>query len=301
MRKFVPEGSEGDMLIKSENGIALVLTLMILVIITAVVVEFTYGVYTTTSALYNWRDSQRLSFVAKSGISVAVKMISEPTVQSTDLYRYLGRDIPFENVSEGFNGRLIIKAEDENSKFNLNSLRTPESIEGFKRLLNNLNLDENIAARVADWIDTDSNPRLQDSEEGAKNDYMSSVDELLLIKGIDRLTYEKLLPYVTVYNHMGTEDRRVNVNTASIPVIMSLADISKESAETIVNQRELKPFSTPGEAANLGINLPPIFFMADPPKTFRITAVGEENRIRRVIESVIDSSAGNRVKYWREM
>ena len=45
-------------------------TLLALVLITAMVVEFSYGVYTGTNNLYNWRDSQRLSIMAKSGINV---------------------------------------------------------------------------------------------------------------------------------------------------------------------------------------------------------------------------------------
>ena len=44
-----------------QSGMALVITLLALVLITALVVEFSYGVYTSTNALYNWRDSQIFS------------------------------------------------------------------------------------------------------------------------------------------------------------------------------------------------------------------------------------------------
>lgn len=293
--------------VNSEKGMVLVLTLMILALVTAVVVEFAYGVYTTTSELYNWRDSQRLSFVAKSGTSLAVNMISNP-LAGNDLYKYLGRQIPLENVSEGFSGRLIVEAEDENSKFNLNSINkvwssdgTRRAYDSFRRLLGNLGLDENIADKVSYWIDPSKEPGLANSEDVTKSGYMESVSELLLIKGIDRQIYEKLLPYVTVYGYGGTDDSRVNMNTASIPVIMSLADVSKESAETFVNQRELKPFSSVGEASNMGIDLPPDFFTADRPVIFRIKSIGEENKVRRIIESVIRINAGNTIKYWQEM
>jgi len=287
----------------SSEGMVLVLTLMILTLITAMVVEFAYGVYTSTSALYNWRDSQRLSFVAKSGVAMAAKILSDPQTPQSELYKYLGREIPVPNIPEGFNGSFIIKAEDENSKFNLNSLRNDDSVRVFKRLLANLGLDELIAERVADWIDPDSDPRLRDSEEGAKNAFMDSVDELLLIKGIDRQTYEKLLPYVTVYNYIGTDDKRVNVNTASILVIISLADISKESAERLVNQRAHEPFKDLGGAANMGVELPASFFTADAPKNFRVTSVAEENKIKRVIDAVVRIERGSQGKilYWREM
>jgi general secretion pathway protein K len=299
--------------VNSEEGIVLILTLMILAIITAVVVEFAYGVYTTTSELYNWRDSQRLSFVAKSGTFLAVNMISNP-LAGNDLYKYLGREIPLENVSEGFSGRLIVEAEDENSKFNLNSLVAPngqlnsEVCDRFKKLLDILDIDEGIADKIAYWIDPRSEPGMVNSENSTKstnNGFMDSIDELQLINGIDLKTYERLLPYVTVYGYqdntrLNIRDCRVNMNTASVPVIMSLADISRESAQAIVNQRELKPFGSPGEASNINITLPMEFFTADRPVNFHITAIGEENKVRRIIESVIKISGGNTILYWQE-
>jgi len=287
----------------NSEGMALVLTLMILTLITAMVVEFAYGVYTSTSALYNWRDSQRLSFVAKSGVVMAVNTISGAPY--SELYRYLGREIPVPGIPEGFNGSFVIRAEDENSRFNLNSLRNADSMKEFKRLLANLGLDELIAERVADWIDPDSDPWLRDSEEGTKNAFMDSVDELLLIKGIDRQTYEKLSPYVTVYGFVGMEDRRININTAAIPVIMSFNEnITKEMAERLVRSRELEPFTTPGDLVNAGfaVNLSPDIITTDFPRNFRITSVSEENKIKRVIEGVVRVNRGSQgtIFYWRE-
>lgn len=290
--------------VSSERGMALVLTLMVLVLITAMVVEFSYGVYTTTSALHNWKDSQRLSFVSKSGISLALKTISD--VPKNDLYRFPGRmEIPVENILEGFSGAVVVTVEDENAKFNLNSLRIQASQIVFKRLLKNLGLDEGIADRVADWIDVGSEPTLRDSEDGAKNAFMDSVDELLLIKGIDRRAYETLLPYVTVYDYEGTNDSRININTAAIPVIMSLSErISKEIAENIVNHRKLEPFKLPGDLSKAGLDerLVAGKYTFGPPGNFRITSVSEENRIKRVIESVVTvGGISQTVKYWREM
>ena len=54
--------------VHNQQGVALVVVLLALVLLTAMVVEFSYGVYTGTNDLYNWRDSQRLSVMAKSGV-----------------------------------------------------------------------------------------------------------------------------------------------------------------------------------------------------------------------------------------
>ncbi len=293
--------------LRNEQGMVLVLTLMILVLITAMVVEFAYGVYTSTSALYNWKEAQKLSFVSKSGISLAMKTIAD--IPQTDLYRFPGRmTIPVENILEGFSGSVVMTIEDENAKFNMNSLKLPANVTVFKRLLRNLGLDEGIADRVADWIDADSEPRLRDSEEGAKNAFMDSVDELLLMKGMDAATYEALLPYVTVYGYGGQEDARININTASIPVIMSLnGSISRERAEEVVNQRKLEPFRTLGELGRAGFGQDLITAItttatASPPVTLRMTSVAEENGIKRVIESVVRVGFGQGTySYWREI
>ena len=290
--------------LSGEEGMALVLTLMILVLITAMVVEFAYGVYTSTSALHNWKEAQKLSFVSRSGISLAMKTIASD-IPRTELYKFPGKlVIPVENILEGFSGSVVVTVEDENAKFNMNSLRLPANVTVFKRLLANVGLDESIADRVADWIDTDSEPRLRNSEEEAKNAYLDSVDELLLVKGIDFQTYTALLPFVTVYGYGGTEDARININTAAIPVIMSLNEtITHERAEEVVNQRKLQPFKTLGELSRAGLDSGLITrnATAEPPQNARITAVSEENGIKRVIETVVKISGSGQVLSWKEM
>jgi len=299
----------------SEKGMVLVLTLAILVLLTAMVTEFSYGVYIATSALSNWRDSQRLSFIARSGITLAVKTISD--IPDEELFRFPGRvEIPVEKSVEGFEGGLIIEVEDENGKFNLNSLgkvwtdKSSRAYNAFKRLLNNLELNEVIADRVLDWIDTDNVPNKGslDSEEGAKNDFFDSTDELLCIKGIDSRTYEKLLPYVTVYGVEGQPaDSRININTAPVPVIMSLdQSITKELAGRVVAYRKINPFNDPSNLTNVvGFERDLIFsirqMMTTRPFNFRIRSVSEENRIKRVIETVVEKSGRSvTVKYWKE-
>ena len=200
---------------------------MALVLITAMVVEFSYGVYTGTNNLYNWRDSQRLSIMAKSGVNVSARFLSD--ILRSKNYSYPGSiELPVENPFEDFNGVITVRIEDETSKFNINSIvytngnLNPDAYNSFKRLLKILSLDEKIADRVADWIDPDKEARLPDSEVGAKNSALLSVDELLLINGINRKDYDTLLPYITVY---GTRDNLlININGAEAPVLMCLSN-----------------------------------------------------------------------------
>jgi general secretion pathway protein K len=291
---------------------ALVLTLLILAMITAMVVEFVYGVYTTNAGLYNWREAQKLSLAAKSGISLTTKMISEN--QNRYSYTYPGSlEMPVENILKGFSGKVVIRVVDENGKFNLNSLIWPNgttneaAFSSFIRLLKNLNLDENIAYMVADWIDRDLEPRRGDSEKGAKNDYLGSVDELLLVKGIDSQAYDKLSPLVTVYGIEQVYNNLININTASRAVMMSLDDnITEALAERVIKYRALEPFNrvsdivkVAGFEGPLGQSL--MNKITVKASNFRITSMAEENRIKRVIECVIAvKSNGFLISYWQE-
>ncbi|MGD0282623.1 MAG: hypothetical protein ABSB95_09700, partial [Dissulfurispiraceae bacterium] len=195
-------------MIRKSEGMALVLTLLVVALITAMVVEFAYGVYINTTALYNWETSQKLSLAAKSATRLAGKLISDQVSQFSFTYPgvlEMSQKIP----SEDLDGMIGIRIEDENSKFNLNTLGGLSVILGankdqdpyncFVRLLTALKLNTDIADRVSYWIDSSTEHRPLYGQVATKNGKLETIDELLLIPGIDTDSYEKLLPYVTIY------------------------------------------------------------------------------------------------------
>lgn len=145
-------------------------------------------------------------------------------------------------------GRLI----DAQGLFNLNSLvdakgkRNAAAFAQFQRLLVALQIKPDIAAAVTDWIDADPTPIFPGGGEDeyyaalqvpylAADQPMTSVSELLLVKGVSYDDYQKLLPYVAV---LPDSTATINVNTAPWPVIMSLApNISPAQAQQLVAQR----------------------------------------------------------------
>ena len=143
------------------------------------VVEFSYGVYTGTNNLYNWRDAQRLSLMAKSGVNVTARMLKE--VANTTEYKTQNHiEMPVENPFEDFQGNINVRIEDETAKFNLNALVRPAgdrevnmgAYNALKRLLSVLKLDERIADRIVDWIDENSEVTISGGEAGAKNTFL---------------------------------------------------------------------------------------------------------------------------------
>ena len=291
--------------VQDQQGVALVVVLLALVLLTAMVVEFSYGVYTGTNDLYNWRDAQRLSVMAKSGVNVSANLLSNKDMVSQYTESI---EMPVENPFEDFNGIITIRIEDENAKFNLNAvipsndyldksdLSNPYNC--FVRLLKTLSLDVKIADRLVDWIDKDREAILSDSEVAAKNSALDSVDELLLINGISRKDYDKLLPYVTVGKKR--DNLIVNVNRAEAPVLMSLADgISEEKAKNVIQQRKGNPFTDIqqfNKIAGTSLGSGRIITKGE---VFSIKSTASSGGVKRVIETVLDTTT-NTVQYWKE-
>jgi general secretion pathway protein K len=292
--------------LNNQKGIVLVVTLLVVALLTAMVVEFAYGVYTGTNDLYNWRDGQRLSLMAKSGVNVSAKVLfnKDLTSQYTEPV-----EMPVENPFEDFQGTVIIRIENEDAKFNMNAIvprndnideDNPDSpYNCFIRLLKALKLDVTIADRVVDWIDTDSESRLADSEAGAKNAAFNSVDELLLIHGISRKDYDTLLPYVTVSKYR--DNLIVNVNGAQSPVLQSLSsspEITEELAKQIIIARKSNPLTIAkfNEIAGTSLGTQRI---ATEGTTFSIRATASSGGVKRIIETVLDTEH-NTIQYWKE-
>jgi general secretion pathway protein K len=283
---------------------ALVITLMVMAIITAMVVEFAYGVYVNTGFLNNWQASQELRLSARSGTSLAAYFIEQET--ETKKYTYPGTVYlpPVDPFMDG-SSTVSIQIEDEDSKFNLNTLvyqngdLNEESYESFIRMLEYLDIDTEAADRIVDWIDPDDIPLLSDSERGAKSSEMQSADELMLIPGVSGEVYDKLIDYVSAYGN-----ELVNINGAQVPVLITLSEeMDEEMAKRITSYRGATPFKATSDISKvagfetLGISLQGKISVKG--TAFGILSKAESAEgISSIIKCVIDGS-GN-VKYWRE-
>jgi len=284
-----------------QNGSALIITLLLITILTGLVVDFVYEVYIDSSSLSNWGNAQRASFIAKSGQAISAEFIREIKKETYTDKREV--ELP---VTQDFGTGviLIIKIEDENARFNVNSLiyanglENKDAISSLKKLFEYLNINPSLALAIADWIDPDSEPRLYNSENLAKNDFLWSIDELRFIEGIDKNIFDKISPYMTV-----SGNSIVNINTAELPVLVSLDnDMTEILAKNIIDHRESYPFEAPSNVQNVSgmetIGQRLIGKIAVKASNFRITTRATVNEITRSIESVIDSS--DRIHFWRE-
>jgi len=287
--------------IVNQKGSALIVTLLLLSILTTLTVEFAYEVYIDTAALSNWTNSQRASIIAKSGQNFISNYLKDINKFS---YTFVGEiNMPVEK-DLGADAALLIKVEDENAKFNINTIINPngkdndDALNSLKKLFEYLNIDSNVALAIADYIDPDHEPRLRDSEDEAKNTYLWSVDELKSIHGIDAKIFETIKPYITIY---GTG--LVNINTAKLPVLVSLnPDMTEELAKKIIDYRETAPFEATNQIVKVSgmetVGQRLMGRITVKSIDFYITTTATVSEITRIIESAMDIS-GN-VKFWRE-
>ena len=245
-----------------ERGVALVLTLLILTLLVVTGLEMNRAVRVEATLAENFRDLTQASCIAQSGVEIARALIQDddPSYDGPDerwaqfeiLAVHSARFFP-----EGyFSGRIL----DENSKFNPNgmvdangnlNLKKKEQME---RLLLLLAHPADWTDALLDWLDADDQPRPRGAEKEfylskknphlPKNGPLDSLDELLLIKGVTpSMLYgeegkEGLLNYLTVQSN-----GRININTASLPVLMSLSPkIDQAMARTVLTYRMEKPF-----------------------------------------------------------
>lgn len=151
-------------------------------------------------------------------------------------------------------GRIL----DQQGRFNLNNLVDAQGkaqdgpINQYRRLLELLDLDPDLADALVDWMDADEQTRFPHGAEDdrylsrlppyrAANRPLADVTELRLIEGYSEAVLEQLLPQVAALPG-GTA---VNVNTASAEVLASLSEQTQlTDGEQLVEQRQDEPFQS---------------------------------------------------------
>jgi len=153
------------------------------------------------------------------------------------------------------NGSLTGQIEDQQGRFNLNSLlidgrANPAQLARFRRLLALLDLPSALAGALVDWIDADSEPQPHGGAEDAHylaqqppylaaNQPLADVAELALVHGFDDGVRERLRPFVTALPGVTA----INVNTASPEVLAAVIDgLELDDARVLVARRHRDPF-----------------------------------------------------------
>lgn len=218
-----------------QRGVALITALLVVALATIAAVAMTREQGLAVRRAENLRNAEQAWQYALGLEAYAIKRLHEDRVAGRGVdtlnEEWAARlpPLPVEN------GRLSGEIGDLSGRFNVNSLLSPTAgevqSERFRRLLAVLGVDPAAAPALEDWLDGDIEARPDGAEDyrytgldpayRAGNRRLVHPSELRLVLGVDAAAWERLEPHVAA---LPEADTRINVNTATEPVLRSLAD-----------------------------------------------------------------------------
>ena len=254
--------------IKANEGIALVMTILVISLIVILTLNFGISMRSNIHAARNLGDGIELGCIARSGFNAALALLHQDASSGNEdtLRENWAQTKSFSERSTSlFNeGQFVVEITDLSGKIQLNQLVDDDGSYNSAqksfliRFMNSLefgfNTDEveSVVDAIKDWIDSDN----ETTRFGAENAYYKTLEkpyscknapiefleELLFIRGITKeLAYgsgEKL----GIAQYLSPKgDGKININTADILVLRCLSDdIDQERAENMVAYRENK-------------------------------------------------------------
>lgn len=243
----------------AERGFALIQVLLVFAMLAVVVSRLQYEQRIQVERAYHslfLSQAQAYLDSAEDVARVALKLDAEHSKNDhfeEDWNTPYG-PLPLEN-----NGMINLSLSDLQGRFNVNWLHpssgnADNAAEGFKRVLIQLQLGTEIADELKDWFNKDSNALFNYGDEDPAYrpsfEPMADVTELLLLKEVDRETFNTLRPYVSAL----PPDTDLNINTAPAEIFMALAPfISEQDADGFVQGRGSKGYDSVDAVTNSAI------------------------------------------------
>ncbi|MGB5832009.1 MAG: type II secretion system protein GspK [Thiohalocapsa sp.] len=229
-----------------QQGIALVLVLWIIALLTVMALGLTTTQRTQSSLTRNQLDGARFRALSEAAISLTVlNLLATPleTVSAEEVWIPDGRA-----HSLFFDGaKLRVTVYNEGSRLNLNEatreqlamlIEFAQGEEAFDEVQRDAVVDA-----ILDWRDEDDLSQLNGAEDGdyeaaglpygARDGPFESVEELRQVLGMTRELYQRLAPDLSVDNEDGQADQQF----ASASVLAALQGLSLEDAQRFVEER----------------------------------------------------------------
>ena len=221
-----------------EQGVALVIVLWTVMLLTVIAGNFVFAMRTETSAVRNAVSAAQAEAMANGAVHRALYEIFKPAADANK-WKADGRERQWEK--DGAKIKVVIM--DESGKIDINT----SSDALLKGLLLSVGVDAAKAAQlldaVLDWRDVDSLPRLNGAESEAyqaaglkyepANAPFEAVEQLQLVLGMTPDIYLRLAPLITVHS------RQPGINTLVAPrgVLMAIPDVDPAHVDAYIALR----------------------------------------------------------------
>jgi general secretion pathway protein K len=305
---------------RGERGLALVMVLLVVTLLTILVLEFTYTVRVESHISRNSLNSLQATYLARSGINIlagALKDDDTPNVDphGDDGWGYFAQGI-CQNILENEEalppswvlfGRII----DESGKINVNFTRPatlspnpPEEcvpnnatthhlcwLDALERLAISLGVPdavvEEMTIQLEDyWVQNAIQPASGPVRQPAPQ-FTSLEDVAAALPALrDRMIFDRLQEYVTAISGVAQAgaSRRVNCNTAPREVLEAIMD-DAQAADEVIAQRAESPFESAANCGAQGQGVQNMFNVSS--NTFRIESVAVVNGVGRTIRALL--------------
>jgi general secretion pathway protein K len=265
----------------TNKGVALLMVLWVLMLLTVIVSEFCYSMRTRVNITRNFKESTQAYYIAVAGfhrtVVEIIKQVNTPrTIETVDydieedeeeIEWRINTDIP---AAVFGNGEYKVRIDNDSGKVNIN-----QADKGLLRLmLNGFALDEQekdvVVDSILDWKDADSNHRINGAEDNyyqslpdpykCRNADFESVEELLLVKGVtpdifygglDQMTTvipaDKAITIKKRSRNKGTDYNKLNINGISPQLWRAFPGMTDDLVTQIVEYRKTKDFQSINE------------------------------------------------------
>jgi general secretion pathway protein K len=240
-----------------QSGVALLVVLLAITLLTVVVLEFTDSSQVETHLALGGRNALQAYYLARSGVNAAedILVLDAATDQNgadtdgeNDIW---ARPLPPWPIGDG---TVVLQVTDETRRLDVNTLAAArrgdnrESIRVFANLFQILGLEASLLSAIVDWLDPNGDP--ETSPPGAEQPYylgltppvvvpngpVHSVRDLLGVRGMSPEILARLEPYVTALPvETGTPSVKINVNTAPAEALLALA-ATRAKARAVVDR-----------------------------------------------------------------
>ncbi|MFK5927668.1 MAG: type II secretion system minor pseudopilin GspK [Desulfuromusa sp.] len=234
----------------NQNGMALLLVLIIVALLSALVIEFSFSTLVDLRATETFRDRTKAYYLARGGIEAARTILQEDKNDFDHPSEFWGHLLV--NIPAG-DGDVSITITDLTGRLNLNFVADNHGnpLPGYHRFValckDILLLDQLQAQELADslvyWFNTDKTKTTPDDNYYARlhppyhrrGEKLTIIDELKLVKGFDLQRFEKLKPYIRVVG-----EEQINLNTAPAAVLYAWQfSAAEDNIEVILDQQDI--------------------------------------------------------------
>ena len=272
-----------------ERGIALIVVLWVLALLTVVVVTFSGEARTDLQIARNQNEAAQRA----------------PLPMPASLWRFSACSIPRRQPGGPPNGKdhalaygggtIRVSVQDEAGKIDLN-YAPAAMLAGLFQTQGSEDVDGLTSAVIAWRNGAGAVAQNARPANGAPSQPFLAIDELRLVPGMTRAIYDRVAPFVTVYS----SDARINPLTAPAEVLKSLPGATAQQVDDYLAERA-QPGSSPGLLPGAGI-----FTTGGALRVFTVTSQGRTaNGVAFTREAVAVLTGVPEAPYrflsWREM